>query len=69
MPAQVSLPSPPAQPLLVDSRTAARLLSVSPRTVFSMTAAGELPCVRLGRLVRYALADLERVIDSRRQLA
>jgi excisionase family DNA binding protein len=60
------LPTQPAvtpAPLLVDSREAAKLLAVSERTLWGLTAAGKLPCVRLGRRVkRYALSDLEEFV-------
>jgi excisionase family DNA binding protein len=55
---------PPA--LLVDPKEAARLLAVSPRTLWAMTFEKQppLPHVRCGRLVRYAMADLLRWIES-----
>ncbi|MCO6454708.1 MAG: helix-turn-helix domain-containing protein [Pirellulaceae bacterium] len=53
--------------LLVDVRAAARMLSISPRKIWSITASGELPCVRIGRAVRYAVADLEAWIDQQRK--
>jgi excisionase family DNA binding protein len=56
--------APPA--LLVESREAARLLAVSPRTLWSLTARGDLPCVRIGRAVRYSLADLESFVGRLR---
>ena len=31
-----------------------------------MTNAGEIPCVRLGRSVRYSMADLQQWIEARR---
>ncbi|MEX1090138.1 MAG: helix-turn-helix domain-containing protein [Phycisphaeraceae bacterium] len=45
--------TPQATPLLVDPREAARLLGISPRLLWTMTARGDVPCVRAGRLVRY----------------
>jgi len=45
-------------PLLVDAREAARLLAVSARTLWTLTDSGALPCVRIGRLVRYRPTDL-----------
>lgn len=54
-----------ADKLLVDTREAARLLAVSPRTVWSMMARGELPTVRLGRAVRVRMADLEAFVAAR----
>ena len=53
-------------PLLVDAREAARLLSISTRTLWTMTASGEIPSVKFGRLVRYHLPDLERAIEARK---
>ena len=53
----------PITPLLVNVEQAARLLSVSPRTLFSCTVPrGTLPVVRIGRACRYALSDLEEYI-------
>src|SRR5262249_26125661 len=51
-----------AAPLLVNEREAARLLRVSPRTVWQLNASGELPCVRLGRAKRYAVASLQEFV-------
>lgn len=40
-----------ASPLLLSVTEAARLLNVSPRTVWSLTESGSLPHVRIGRRV------------------
>lgn len=40
-------------PLLLSVTEAARLLNVSPRTVWSLTESGSLPHVRIGRRVLY----------------
>jgi excisionase family DNA binding protein len=40
-------------PLLLTSKQAAAFLSISPRKLWSLTASGEIPCVRMGRCVRY----------------
>jgi excisionase family DNA binding protein len=48
----------PIAPLLVDRREAARLLSLSERTIFTLTKSGQLPSKRIGRNVRYSLGDL-----------
>jgi excisionase family DNA binding protein len=53
--------------MLMDVRAAARALSVSPRTVQNLAARGELPTVKIGKLTRYAVDDLQRLIDARRQ--
>jgi excisionase family DNA binding protein len=52
------------RPILIDARTAARLLSISPRTLWSLTHSGVVPCVRLGRSVRYAPAVLKYLAKS-----
>ena len=50
------LPAPPQ--LLLDPRRAAQSLSVSPRTLWTWTKRGDVPCVRFGRLTRYRIIDL-----------
>jgi excisionase family DNA binding protein len=54
-------PSKPA--LLLTPQEAAEALAISPRKLWGMTASGEIPCVRLGRSVRYPVNDLQRWID------
>lgn len=53
-------------PLLVNSRAAARMLGISERTLWGLAADGLLPQVRIGRAVRYAMADLQAYIDRQR---
>jgi predicted DNA-binding transcriptional regulator AlpA len=51
-------------PLLVDARAAVRLLSICEKSLWSLTAPrGPIPCVRIGRAVRYAVADLQAWIE------
>lgn len=45
--------------LLVSPRDAAKLLSVSERTLFTLTKAGTIPVVRIGRCVRYSVTELQ----------
>lgn len=52
-------------PRLLTSREAAKVLSISPRKLWSLTAGGEIPHVRIGRSVRYSMASLSEWIDSR----
>lgn len=54
-----------AQPLLVGEREAAAMLGVSPRSIWSMAASGELPCVRIGRRKLYAIDSLRLFIANR----
>ena len=53
--------------LLVDVPTAARMLGVSPRTLYSLTVPrGELRSIRIGparRLIRYRIDDLQAYVD------
>lgn len=54
--------------LLVDAAEAARLLGISPRTLWGQTAPrGPLPSVKIGRLERYSVGDLEKFITGQRQ--
>jgi excisionase family DNA binding protein len=43
---------------LLTTKAAASWLSCSERTLFTLTKSGALPCVRIGRAVRYNLADI-----------
>jgi excisionase family DNA binding protein len=52
--------------LLLKPGEAAEALSISARKLWALTNAGEIPCVRFGRSVRYDLADLREWIDSRK---
>ncbi len=51
-------------PLAVREREAARLLGISPKSVFNLTKAGLLPCVRLGGMKLYSVAALHRWLDE-----
>lgn len=51
------------EPLLRPDAVA-RLLACSPKTVYAWAASGSIPCVRLGRLVRFRLADVRRFIEA-----
>jgi len=53
--------------LLLTAREAAEALAISPRKLWSMTNAGEIPCVRIGRSVRYDVADLREFIDAQKK--
>lgn len=49
--------------LLVTPAEASKALAISPRKLWSMTAGGEIRCVRIGRCVRYDIRDLEAAIE------
>ena len=50
-------------PIALRPREAARMLSISPRTLWEWTRAGIIPCARVGtgkrRTVLYPVADLQ----------
>jgi excisionase family DNA binding protein len=52
-------------PLLVDSRRAAEMLGVSPRTIWTLQACGELKPTRIGRAVRFSIDELRRFVVER----
>jgi excisionase family DNA binding protein len=52
-------------PLLVDEREAARLLGVSPRTVFDLGKRGDLPTLRIGCRKLFPLQGLKAYIALR----
>lgn len=53
------------EPLLVTVEQAAAALAVSPRTLWTLTnETGEIPCVRIGRSVRYDPVDLKAWIAA-----
>lgn len=65
-PNAVSLPKPSAAdiPKLLTAPEVARILDLSPRTVYSLAQRGLLPVRRYGRSVRFSLAD---VVAGRRR--
>lgn len=52
--------------LLLTPREAAEALSVCEKTLFNLTRRGELPAVKIGRAVRYAVDDLQAFIARQR---
>lgn len=58
-------PRPEPTKLLLTAREAAEALSVTERTLWNWTASHGLPCVRIGRSLRYSVDELRKWIDSR----
>lgn len=52
--------------LLVDSRTAARMLAISERTLWTLAHTGSIPRVKVGASVRYDVEDLRRLVASQK---
>lgn len=57
-----STPNP--TPMLVDASTAAVILGISARTLWSLTNRRAVPHRRIGRAVRYAPSELAAWIDA-----
>jgi excisionase family DNA binding protein len=55
------------KPLLLTPRDAAKLLAIGERTLWGLTQSGEIRAVRVGRLVRYSLTELEAWVARRTQ--
>lgn len=53
-------------PTLLRAREAAEMLAVSPRKLWELTNRGLVPCVRIGRAVRYDVRDLAAWIDEQK---
>ncbi len=54
---------------LLDVPAAGRYLSISAWTVRDLVWRGDLPAVRIGRLVRLDRADLDRFLEGRKRRA
>ncbi len=54
-------------PELIDVHTLAELLGVGERYVRRMVAERRVPTVKLGRLVRFDLAEIRRWLDEQRR--
>jgi hypothetical protein len=59
-----AIPLAPIARLLLTPNEAAAALRISPRLLWSRTKIGEIPCVRIGKAVRYAPNALQRFIDQ-----
>ena len=52
--------------LLVKAPQAAEMLAISQRLLWSLTNRGDVPCLRIGRSVRYDVTDLRSWIESKK---
>ena len=52
------------EPMLLRKQEVARLLQISVRTLEGFTNSGAIPCIRLGRSIRYRLDSVKRAITS-----
>lgn len=58
--------NPLGSPALLRPPEAAAYLSLCERSLWSLMNSGEIPHVRIGRSVRYAISDLDAYIESQR---
>jgi excisionase family DNA binding protein len=58
------IPQAPGGRLLLTPTEAAAALAVSRRTLWSLTNAGIVPSLRIGRCVRYSVPDLQAWIEA-----
>ena len=49
---------------LLMPKEAAAALGISARKLWSLTASGDVPCVRIGRSVRYDAADFADFVET-----
>jgi excisionase family DNA binding protein len=54
--------------LLLTRRQAAQTLAIGERTLWELTRSGAIPCLRIGRAVRYSPLDLQAWIETRKHL-
>ena len=54
--------------LLLTPPAASRVMSISQRSLWSLTACGAIPCVKIGRSVRYDLEDLRAYIRQQKRV-
>jgi excisionase family DNA binding protein len=52
--------------ILVRPREAARLLAISERKLWDLTNRNQIPCVRIGRSVRYSPLDLQAWTEAQK---
>ena len=57
------------EPITVDVMGAARMLGLGRSTVLGLADSGELPRLRFGRRMLYAVSDIERLVEQRRRSA
>ncbi len=57
-----------SQKMLISAHDAARALSISEKTLWTMTAEKRIPCVRIGRRVLYSPADLVTWIEQQKSV-
>jgi excisionase family DNA binding protein len=65
----MNINNPTALQPLLKPKEAARMLSISERSLWKFTRSGEIPFVQIGRSVRYDPKDLEALINTRKAIS
>jgi len=55
-----------SEQLLLKPAEAAKAMAISERKLWSLTAGREIPCVRIGKAVRYSPDDLRAYIERQK---
>ena len=55
------------EPLLLSSSEAAKALSISERSLWTLTKTEQIPCIKLGRSIRYSVDSLKDWINTHGQ--
>ncbi len=58
----------PVEPMLLSPRATAKALGICEKSVYNLTQAGELRAIKIGRAVRYDVADLRDWIASKKKI-
>lgn len=53
----------PAPDRLITVKEAGELLALSKFTLYGMASEGKMPCVKIGRCVRFRLSDIRKLIS------
>ena len=57
-------PNRPHGKLIVDLKRAAELLDISPRKLWQLQADGIVPSLKIGRLLKFKVSDLEACVKA-----
>jgi excisionase family DNA binding protein len=59
-------PAPLDEPLLTAAQVSKLLGDIPPKTVLQYAREGRLPCLRIGRHVRFMRSELDRTLNAQR---
>ena len=62
----IQTPLPPRPTLLMTPAATSLALAISPRKLWSLTASGRIPSIRIDRCVRYSVDDIQLWIDQQK---